>query len=170
MKKNSRPSGPYDQLPLEFPPRLIPITTLTPQRKHQQYHTRAQGERNRLPESTRTRIFEYDDWQCRYCGEPADEIDHIIPWAYGGGDEDENLVAACRICNGIANDKVFDDFNAKRTHILEERESRKNRARIARDAKCVCVVCGNPIYTSERDATRFLCTSCNQADLSFTSR
>lgn len=36
---------------------------------------------------------------CVYCGELADTNDHVRPRAYGGSDEEENLVPACRSCN-----------------------------------------------------------------------
>jgi 5-methylcytosine-specific restriction endonuclease McrA len=36
---------------------------------------------------------------CAYCGERATHVDHVIPVSQGGGDEIENLVAACQGCN-----------------------------------------------------------------------
>lgn len=37
---------------------------------------------------------------CAYCGGPASAIDHIVPIASGGDDEDGmNLTAACTTCN-----------------------------------------------------------------------
>jgi hypothetical protein len=37
---------------------------------------------------------------CAYCAAPADALDHILPLAAGGTDEDGmNLTAACRACN-----------------------------------------------------------------------
>lgn len=59
----------------------------------------------RLPLSewkvVRARIFQRDDFTCRYCGVRGVklECDHVIPISQGGGNEDENLVAACRPCN-----------------------------------------------------------------------
>lgn len=55
----------------------------------------------------RAAILERDGHQCAYCGAEADTIDHIIPKASGEDDLDNpgNLVAACRRCNGLKQDK-----------------------------------------------------------------
>ena len=34
---------------------------------------------------------------CYYCGKPSTTVEHLIPVALGGGDQD--LVGACRPCN-----------------------------------------------------------------------
>jgi hypothetical protein len=47
----------------------------------------------------RLRILERDGRRCRWCGGPADEVDHIIPADHGGTDADDNLAASCRRCN-----------------------------------------------------------------------
>ena len=54
-------------------------------------------------------IYERDEWKCVYCGLDGKNgfevwwhanfnIDHVKPKSKGG-DEDENLVVACRACN-----------------------------------------------------------------------
>jgi len=47
----------------------------------------------------RRTIFERDSYTCRYCGAPAQHVDHVHPRSQGGGDELDNLVAACAPCN-----------------------------------------------------------------------
>lgn len=51
----------------------------------------------------RFEILRRDGHTCRYCGAKAPEaaltVDHVIPVALGGGDEPNNLVAACSDCN-----------------------------------------------------------------------
>jgi 5-methylcytosine-specific restriction endonuclease McrA len=47
----------------------------------------------------RLRVLNRDAWTCGYCGQEANEVDHIIPRKSGGGHELENLIAACRTCN-----------------------------------------------------------------------
>ena len=44
----------------------------------------------------------FDAWQncCAYCGSPADTLDHVRPRLHGGLTVRENLVPACRHCNG----------------------------------------------------------------------
>ncbi|GAU67323.1 hypothetical protein SSP35_04_04110 [Streptomyces sp. NBRC 110611] len=36
---------------------------------------------------------------CAYCDGPAEELDHVLPFARGGRDVAANVVAACRNCN-----------------------------------------------------------------------
>ena len=48
----------------------------------------------------RKSIFEAWGSRCAYCGAPADTLDHVIPRMYGGLTVRENLVPACRGCNG----------------------------------------------------------------------
>jgi 5-methylcytosine-specific restriction endonuclease McrA len=36
---------------------------------------------------------------CAYCGGPGGTVDHIIPVALGGTDDEENLTSACQSCN-----------------------------------------------------------------------
>ena len=44
-------------------------------------------------------IFSKTKGRCSYCGEKAEEIDHIIPRAKGGSNSTYNLTPACRSCN-----------------------------------------------------------------------
>lgn len=55
--------------------------------------------------------FDRHGWRCHYCGiEGPLTADHIIPRFYGGGDEAENLVPACRTCNSSRGKKPYRDF------------------------------------------------------------
>ena len=47
----------------------------------------------------RARILARDGAVCWRCGQPATTVDHIIPRARGGTDDDDNLRAACARCN-----------------------------------------------------------------------
>ena len=55
--------------------------------------------------STRTRfeVFKRDKFTCRYCGKASPkvvlEVDHIVPIAAGGSDEEMNLATSCWECN-----------------------------------------------------------------------
>jgi len=57
-------------------------------------------------DSLRLQCLERDDWTCGYCGNEANEADHIIPTAKGGIDELSNLIAACKPCNGSKQDRI----------------------------------------------------------------
>jgi len=48
----------------------------------------------------RLRVLRRDTNTCYYCGDNnATHVDHVVPKAMGGGDELDNLVAACATCN-----------------------------------------------------------------------
>jgi hypothetical protein len=58
----------------------------------------------------RLTVLARDCYECAYCGEPANEVDHVISRKDGGTDDLDNLVAACRRCNlakGAKNERVF---------------------------------------------------------------
>lgn len=70
--------------------------------------------------------------RCTYCGLPATERDHVIPWSYAGRgpkrtfDEDD-CVPACRECNALAGAKIFESLEEKADYIqfrLAERYKR----------------------------------------------
>lgn len=65
--------------------------------------TQPRSKRKGLSKKVRFEVFKRDSFTCQYCGAhpPATilEVDHIVPVA-GGGDNDEgNLVTACFNCN-----------------------------------------------------------------------
>src|SRR5262245_59983959 len=61
----------------------------------------------------RRRIFRRDDFTCCYCRFRKDAIDlhvdHRIPKALGGSDEDSNLVTACYGCNTATGPRLIDE-------------------------------------------------------------
>ena len=65
-----------------------------------------------LPAALRRRVMEAAHFRCGYCLTdqrvigPLLEIDHIIPEAKGGTDDEENLWLACPLCNSHKGDRV----------------------------------------------------------------
>lgn len=57
----------------------------------------------------RRAVFARDGHRCQYCGDEAENIDHVIPRSRGGLHCWDNVVASCRPCNA-----------RKRDHLLEE--------------------------------------------------
>jgi hypothetical protein len=43
----------------------------------------------------RKAILKRDDHTCAYCGQPGNQIDHIIPISKGGEDHESNMTVAC---------------------------------------------------------------------------
>ncbi len=60
-------------------------------------------ERKSLSKRTRFEVFKRDGFACQYCGShPPDvilEVDHVVPVADGGDDDEGNLVTSCFNCN-----------------------------------------------------------------------
>ena len=59
--------------------------------------------RKPIKKSTRFTVFARDGFTCRYCGRKSDEvklvIDHIIPVAKDGTNDEANLCTSCEDCN-----------------------------------------------------------------------
>lgn len=49
---------------------------------------------------------------CAYCGDPATQLDHIIPRAHGGPDALWNRASACQPCNGSKGSKYLPEWLA----------------------------------------------------------
>lgn len=54
-------------------------------------------------------VLRRDAYTCAYCGDAANEVDHIHPRSKGGTDDLDNLVACCRRCNILKKDSVTQD-------------------------------------------------------------
>jgi hypothetical protein len=75
---------------------------------------------------TRWRIFERDDFKCRYCGRRAPNVelaaDHAFPRSKGGSDTEENLVTACVGCNSSKGTRIlrglYDERRTRRAYVL----------------------------------------------------
>jgi hypothetical protein len=63
----------------------------------------------------RLQVLRRDAYTCAYCGDVADQVDHVHPKSKGGADELDNLVAACKRCNYAKRDKTDAFFLAQRS-------------------------------------------------------
>jgi len=67
------------------------------------------AKRKALSKKTRFDVFKRDGFACQYCGKSPPvvclEIDHIIPVASGGGNEETNLLTSCEDCNSGKSDR-----------------------------------------------------------------
>ena len=59
--------------------------------------------RRPIPLGVRFRVLARSGFTCSYCGASAAdvmlEIDHVLPVALGGTNDEANLVASCEVCN-----------------------------------------------------------------------
>ena len=110
---------------------------------------------------TRARILERDQFLCQYCTDWASTVDHILPHSFGGTDDPDNLVAACRFCNNKASDKVFDSFQEKYDYLQQFRSEKIKRLR---RKICICPDCGELFEWRRNGATAVLCLMCAQRD------
>jgi len=62
--------------------------------------------RARVPLSRRA-VFVRDGNRCQYCGANAESIDHVVPTSRGGTHDWENVVACCRRCNTVKEDRLL---------------------------------------------------------------
>lgn len=88
--------------------------------KSNAYRARVRHAEGRFTSAEWLRLVERYEGKCAYCGEGGPlEVDHRVPLSRGGTNAIDNLLPACRSCNG-------------RKHQLTEAEY---RARLGRDAR-----------------------------------
>lgn len=64
------------------------------------------AKRKAISDSLRWSVFARDGFSCRYCGRQAGQdgvtlaVDHVLSVAEGGDNRMDNLVTACKTCNG----------------------------------------------------------------------
>lgn len=63
---------------------------------------------------TRFEVFKRDNFTCQYCGRKSPEVvlevDHIVPRAGGGSDDQINLRTSCWDCNSGKSDKPLSEI------------------------------------------------------------
>ena len=62
---------------------------------------------------TRRAVFARDHWVCQYCGNTAENVDHVLPKSRGGGHSWDNVVAACRRCNSRKENRLPHEVGLK---------------------------------------------------------
>jgi archaellum component FlaC len=97
------------------------------------------AKREAISASTRWTVFARDGFSCRYCGASAGEdgvelaVDHVLSVAEGGDNRIENLVTACKKCNGgkgarslknaPTSQQVIERIDAKTRSLQEQSEA-----------------------------------------------
>lgn len=82
-------------------------TTYNVKKKHKQHRKTYSNEVRRM-------IYNKADGRCQLCGRKImfsdTTLDHIIPLALGGEDNENNLQLSCKVCNGAKDSYLPDDF------------------------------------------------------------
>lgn len=93
------------------------------------------GRTSRVATPEAIKIFERDNYQCRYCGLDGRTsfenwliltVDFVHPRAHGGAKHGENLVTACQPCNTIKGLHSFKSFEDARAYVLKRRAEWKS--------------------------------------------
>jgi len=62
-----------------------------------------------ISQQLRTKVFERDEYRCKFCGDHKDlTVDHIFPESKGGTLDLDNLQTLCRSCNSSKGAKTND--------------------------------------------------------------
>jgi hypothetical protein len=85
-----------------------------------------------VSDEVRARVRAQADDRCGYCHSPQRyvlgllEIDHIIPQAQGGTDDEDNLWLSCRMCNSFkgAQTHGLDPITGRRVSLFNPRRQR----------------------------------------------
>lgn len=78
--------------------------------------------RKAISKKLRFEIFKRDKFKCKYCGEDPSRgiilnIDHIIPVAKGGTNDELNLITACFDCNAGKSDRELSSVSNLKINI-----------------------------------------------------
>lgn len=67
----------------------------------------------KYPTVNRRTVLMRDHGICQYCGQLAENVDHVIPRSRGGTNHWDNVVASCAPCNNKKADKMLKDCGMK---------------------------------------------------------
>lgn len=96
-----------------------------------EYHIKfgyEKGKRPKISKSKRKRVFEKCNGKCVYCGKQLTLgtfdacVDHVVPIAKGGNNEDNNLVMACKRCNCKKGTKTLEELGIERRDNVEDQK------------------------------------------------
>ncbi len=66
---------------------------------------------------SRRAVLVRDNFECQYCGRPAENVDHVVPKSRGGSHTWDNVVAACRPCNSRKENRSPADVGLRLRHV-----------------------------------------------------
>lgn len=124
------------------------------------------AQRKPIGKRLRFAIFARDQFTCRYCGRQADQvalhIDHIIPVAKGGTNDEQNLITACVECNLGKSDKSPTFTQPTESDRLRAAQEMHEQRAAAERAKQVL----EAIQDFEQDLVNLWCQAFNETQMS----
>ena len=121
------------------------------------------------------------DGRCSYCDRSFGSLvlwknrprhitvhfDHLRPWAAGGSDRADNIVASCNLCNIIKGSQIFGSFAEAKLYVVTELEKRGAITLWEADCKSVpeleCERCHKP-FLSYHSRARFCSDRCRYSE------
>lgn len=94
-----------------YPERVVEVSRRHYESHRESYYAHNRKRRARLREADVFEISEKDlrrimSAPCAHCGEPSEQLDHVIPLARGGNHSVGNLQGLCRTCNARKKDRL----------------------------------------------------------------
>lgn len=71
-----------------------------------------------ISQAKKEQIFAKSNGQCFYCGNKAEEVEHMHPRFLGGNNDIENLVPSCKWCNKSKRGLPLEVWRVKRSIAL----------------------------------------------------
>ena len=65
---------------------------------------------------SRRAVMIRDNFECQYCGRPAENVDHVVPRSRGGTHTWDNVVAACKSCNSRKENRSLREVGFRLRH------------------------------------------------------
>ena len=100
--------------------------------------------RKKIPAEMRERIYRMFGGRCAYCGQPIElsemQVDHVMPYVYGGPDEEDNFLPACEVCNRVKSSSTIEGFRSDVRHCGEIH--RKRKIQIMADSDKIAIAYG----------------------------
>lgn len=86
------------------------------------------AKRKPIRPGVRFEVFKRDGFTCQYCGRTPPtvvlQVDHIVPVARGGENDEGNLLTACEECNSGKSDKSLEEAPEALALQMERRQER----------------------------------------------
>jgi 5-methylcytosine-specific restriction endonuclease McrA len=89
---------------------VVETEILDPNNKHQKVVVRKS--QREIEKQSSWNVFRRDNYTCRYCGDNKTPltVDHVVTWEMMGATVEDNLITACRKCNGKRGNMLFEDW------------------------------------------------------------